>query len=122
MRLSLKKITILSLVIALIISASMCCCFADLFKVKKLAMSCHQTTHETDSSNSSDNECGCEKYAAVIKDAVIMSDVLVQSMPFDVGCLVANQTPIVSNLLAYQAPPDVYDTTRLYIKYSILRV
>jgi len=121
MKFNIKKLPILGLVGIFLLSAMMCCCFTNVVEAEELTPSCHQTEHKTDSSQNTE-ECGCDLSLAIIKKDVALNDTLVAVATFVIEQQTGNQFTISSFIVANQAPPQFYDTSPLYIKYSILRI
>jgi len=121
MKFNLKKISILGLVAVFFVSAIMCCCFTDIVQAEELTPSCHQTTHESDSSKSM-QECGCDQSLATVQNATFLKDSFLHTSPITLDQLISDYSTISAKVDVYQAPPLVYDTSPLYIKHSNLRI
>ena len=90
-------------------------------QAEEITPSCHQTKHETESSQNT-KECGCDQSLAIIKKDVSLQDTLVAAATFVIEQSTHSQMTVSSFVIAYQAPPQFYDVTPLYIKHAILRI
>ena len=84
---------------------------------------CHKTSHESNSTQDHNTEdCDCPVITSITIEKT--------NSNFNLTKLAFNLVPIsyheydsfTPTVLAYQAPPIIYDTSPLYIKHSILRI
>ena len=115
-----QKITILALIIAVFISAIFCCCLTDFAQAAEPAPSCHQTNDHDTSQNS--DECDCNQFFAITKKDVTKVKSLVKAALSGIVQKAINQYYDGAFVTTYQTPPQVYVTSPLYIKHSILRI
>ena len=120
MKRNIKKLSIFSLVGIFLLSAMMCCCFTDIVQAGDSSSSCHQETHEAESSANGE-ECDCDQSLATAQETTSSKVLLTYASTLDLVRLSSyGYTSVWSD--AYQAPPLVYDTSPLYLKYSTLRI
>jgi len=121
MKINVKKISILALMTLFFISAILCCCFTKKVQAEEPTPSCHQTTHESEPSDSA-KDCDCDQSLATVKEAKFLKDSLSQFATVSLDQLSAHSSTIFAKVDAYHSPPLVTDTSPLYIKHSILRI
>jgi len=121
MKLNFKKLSILGLVGIFLFSTILCCCFTQTVEAEEPTPSCHQTTHESESSQSA-KECDCDHSVSTAQKATFLKDSLVQVFTIPLDQLSSVYSAISAKVDVYQAPPLVYDTSPLYIKHSNLRI
>jgi len=121
MRLNIKKLSILGIVGIFLFSTVLCCCFTKTVNAEELTSSCHQTTHESESSQSA-KECDCNQSMTIFQEATFLKNSLVQVSTIIPDQLFSDYSTISAKVDVYQAPPLVYDTLPLYIKHSNLRI
>ena len=121
MKLDIKKLSILGIVGIFLFSTILCCCFTQTVEAKELTPSCHQTTHESESSQSA-KECDCDHSVATAQKATFLKDSLVQVFTITLVQLFSETSTVSAKVDVYYAPPLVYDTSPLYIKHSNLRI
>jgi len=121
MRLNIKKLSIFGIVGIFLFSTILCCCFTETVEAEEPTPSCHQTTHDTESSNST-KECDCDHSMTIAQKATFLKDSLQQVSTIPLGQLFSDFSTIFAKVDVYHAPPLVYDTSPLYIKHSNLRI
>ncbi len=121
MKFNMRKITICWASALFFVAAISCCCVTKTVQAKEPEPSCHQTTHDTEPSDTT-KECGCDQTFATVEEAKFLKDSLVQVAAVSFNQLLSNPITIFEMVDAYHPPPLVADTLRLYIKYSIFRI
>ena len=121
MRPNLKKISIAGLAAIFLISMIACCCLTNTVEAQEPVPSCHQTTQDTESSQSTE-ECDCEQSLAMVKETTPLKASFLQIATISLDQSSGNYSFISTKTGAYQAPPQFYDTSPLYIKHSTLRI
>ncbi len=121
MKFNLKNISILGLIALFFVSAIACCCLTDIVQAEESAPSCHQTTHDAESSQNTE-DCDCDQSIAVIKNNNALNDTLLAFVIFTNVQQQSNQFFDSSPAVVTQAPLQYYDTAPLYIKHSVLRI
>ena len=121
MKLNFKKLSILGIVGIFMYSTVLCCCFTKTVEAEEPTPSCHQTTHESDSSQST-KECDCDHSMTIAQKATFLKNSLLQVSTITLDQLFSDYSTISAKVDGYQAPPLIYDTSPLYIKHSILRI
>jgi len=121
MKLNFKKLSILGLAGIFLFSAILCCCFTETVEAKESTPSCHQTTHDSESSQSA-KECDCDHSIATTQKATFLKDSPVQVFTIILAQLFSETSAVSAKVDVYHAPPLVYDTSPLYIKHSNLRI
>ena len=121
MKLNFKKLSILGIVGIFLYSTALCCCFTKTVEAEEPTPSCHQTTHESDSSQST-KECDCDHSMTIAQKATFLKDSPVQVSTIPLDHLFSYTSTISAKVDVYQAPPLVYDTSPLYIKHSNFRI
>jgi len=106
---------------AVFFSAIFCCCLTDFAQAVEPVPSCHQTEHETDTSQHTE-ECDCDQSLAIIKKEAVLNSLLIDAIAFDIKLQTKSRIYFSPVVAVFQAPPLVYDTAPLYIKHSILRI
>jgi len=118
---NLKKISIFGLTTVLFVSAIMCCCFTDTVQAEEPTPLCHPTSHEKDSTKNK-KDCNCDESFTIAKKDVAFNAPLVSGATFVIKLRTNIQNYVSPFAVAYQAPPQFYDTLPLSIKHSILRI
>jgi len=121
MKRNLKKLSILGIVGIFLLSTVLCCCFTTTVEAEEPTPSCHQTTHESESSNSA-KECNCDHSMTIAQKATFLKNSLLQVSTIPLDQHFSDYSTISAKVDVYQAPPLVYDTSPLYIKHSVLRI
>ena len=121
MKLNIKKLSILGLAGIFLLSAMLCCCLTNIVEAEEPTPSCHQTTHESGSSEST-KECGCDHSVTTVQKATFLKNTLVQISTIVLDQLFSDYSTISAKIDVYQAPPLVYDTSPLYIRHSNFRI
>lgn len=121
MKLNFKKLTILGLVTAVFFYGVFCCCFNNIAEAEEPVPSCHQTTHDTESSQNTE-ECECDEALAVIEKESHKINPLEVGSLLGIDCQIGSEIYLPIVKIANHDPPVIYDTTPLYIKHSILRI
>jgi len=121
MRRNIKKLSILGIVGIFLFSTVLCCCFTKTVNAEEPTPSCHQTTHESESSNSA-KECACDHSMTIAQKATFLKNSLAQVSTIPLDQLISDYSTISAKVDVYQAPPLVYDTLPLYIKHSNFRI
>src|SRR3989338_437107 len=119
MAINLKKISISTLITVFFISVMSCCCLTEIVQAKEQTPSCHQTAHESEPDQTSD-ECTCDQHKAFIKDTALLLDYSYKFSPLMIIETPSDFSNLISHVVAFHAPPVVYDPFPIYIKYSIL--
>ena len=73
MKPNIKKLSILGLAGIFLLSVMLCCCFTDVVKAEEPALSCHQTTHDAESSQNTE-ECDCDQSLVTAKKITFSKD------------------------------------------------
>jgi len=120
-KISFKNVTIVGLVFTFALVSSLCC---DPSKVQAedSVPKCHQTTQDSESSQSHVNDSCCLDIVSLNLEKVNFHFEQTQIAKLISPIFTSTFSPIASNAEAYQAPPHFYNTLPLYIKYSILRI
>jgi len=121
MKPNIKKLSILGLVGIFLLSTALCCCITKTVEAEEPTPSCHQSTHDTESSNST-KECDCDYFMTTAQKATFLKNSLLQVSTIPLDQLFSDYSNISAKVDGYQAPTLIYDTSPLYIKYSILRI
>ena len=121
MKFNLRNISVLGLITLFFVSAILCCCLTDTVQAEESTPSCHQTTHESESSQSA-KECDCDHSVATVQKATLLKDSLVQVFTITIVQLLSGTSTVSVKVDVFHAPPLVYDTSPLYIKHSNLRI
>ena len=121
MKFNLKNISSLGLIALFFVSAILCCCLTDTVQAEESTPSCHQTTHESGSSQSAE-DCDCDYSLSTAQKATFLKSSLVQVSTVSLDQLFSDDRFVSEKVNVYQAAPLVYDTSPLYIKHSNLRI
>lgn len=121
MKFNLKNISILGFIALFFVSAIACCCLTDTVQAEEPAPSCHQTAHESGSSQSAE-DCDCDHSLSTVQKETFLKSSLVQVSTAPLDQLFSDDKSISEKVNVYQVPPLVYDTSPLYIKHSNLRI
>ena len=103
---NIKKLSILGIVGIFLFSTVLCCCFTKTVNAEELTSSCHQTTHESESSQSA-KECDCEHSITTAQKATFLKNSLVQVFTITLDQLFSDYSTISAKVDIYQAPPLV---------------
>ena len=121
MKLNFKKISILGLTAVFISSAVLCCCIIKTVHAKEHVPSCHQTSHEADSSDNLE-ECDCDQSFVIIEKSAVSNELSVKAELINIVQLNNVQiyhSPIIA---VYQTSSQFNDSIPIFIKNSVLRI
>ena len=121
MRHKIKKCSIFVLAGIFIYSALICCCFTSIVEAEQIEPPCHQAAQDTESSKNS-AECDCDQSNAMIIAPSSLKDTQSRVVYIPSDQLSYEYFYLTAKVVAYQAPPLVYDPSPLYIKHSVLRI
>jgi len=102
-------------------SAILCCCFVGTVHAQEPIPSCHQTTHQDDSAKDT-QECDCDEALTVFKIEASNHFQLAQLVFLNIENFVSQLYSTSDTTVAYKSPPQIYETSSLYIKHSTLLI
>jgi len=123
MRGKFKNIIVLGLIFTFASASIFCCCIPDTAQASESVPECHQTSHQThDSRNHNSEDCDCPNVISITIEKTNTHFELAKIAYGLIPTSYQEDTSFAPKIIAYQAPPIVYDTSPLYIKHSILRI
>ena len=119
-----KNIVVLVLAFTFVSASVFCCCISDTAQASEAIPECHQTDHKTHDSSQDHNseDCDCLNIISITIEKTNTHFELAKIAYGLVPLSYREYTSFVPTVIAYQAPPTVYDSSPLYIKHSILRI
>ncbi len=118
-----KSIIISGLIFAFVAASMFCCCISDTAHAREIVSECHQKSHEAHGSQDHDSkECACPTITGISIEKTSHNLDLAKISFGPIETASQADDLFVPIVIAHHAPPIVYNTSPLYIKYSVFRI